>query len=339
MNRYLQSSSGGGRQSIDIHVILPTPTISPSSSEHFRAEQPLPGPSSYAAPQLIHHLPQQHYYYLNDRRRSSASSSNTTWTGGNSPFTGSPFTFPDNLKYVDDTSSENIPGGRDDDDGLDDQGSVGSDSVFACCEPPPPPLPPKNSASRRASACPSSYSGLAEEEWRVMLTKARVQVHHRDSFASDLESVNDYLEGGSGAGSGAGSRRRSSSTQTTLSDLQHCLGIATRSPSPRLSPAPVPFSQHFMSLRQSPVQFLAAPPTGGGGNMSPRVKGGRKRSVDALLLGRTREQQQQLQQIQMQRFSGPVSPSLGQDGRRFQGAERFSRQQKEEHFGIGEPSK
>jgi hypothetical protein len=265
-------------------------------------------------------LPGQHHIYLHDRRRSSASSSTGT------PFTGSPFTFPDNLKYVDDTSSENIPECR---DGLgeeeDDEQSLGSDSVFTCCEPPPPPLPPK----RRPSTSPSYYSGL-EEEWRVTLTQAQAQVHHRDSFASDLESVNDYLEGNNssgGAGSGTNSRRRSSSTQTTLSDLQHCLGLATytsgigggnvtagiggiRSPSPRLSPNR-PHPHHFMSLRQSPVQFLAAPNSGGGGggNISPRVKGGRKRSVDALLLVR-REQQQQ-QQLQLNRFSsGTTSPSL-----------------------------
>lgn len=228
---------------------------------------------------------------------------------------------------MDDTSSENIPEVRDsgDDDDAEDQGSLGSDSVFMCCEPPPPPLLPK----RRPSASPSSYYSGLDEEWKVTLTQARAQVHHRDSFTSDIESVNDYLEGGgSGGGSGSecNSRRRSSSTQTTMSDLQHCLGLAsamgmttnatTRTPSPRLSPH---HPHHFMSLRQSPVQFLGvAQPTSGGGGNSPRVRGGRKRSVDALLLGWREQQMQQQQQQQQQtthhgsRFLASVTPTLDQ---------------------------
>lgn len=152
-----ESPEEAGRKLIDIHVILPTPTISPSSSTQF------------------------------DQQRK--------------PFCPS---LSETFKYVDDTSSENIPG-------LESRsGSLcsGSDSVFA--SPPAPDQITLLTPTMRRVSTGSGYSGLSSE-------LVQVQVH-RGSFCSSMsgESVSGYVEG----------RRRSSSTQTTVSDLQACLGVA-----------------------------------------------------------------------------------------------------------------
>lgn len=233
-------SKGGGKflgdkGNIDIHVILPTPSISPSGSENFNSGQYFGGNSLLpkGAPRgrllVSRSLSSEQDSELSE---CSVVSEELAFGGKCSVFS------LDNLKYVDDTSSENIPTGNDpdSDDKEEDSRSIGSDSVFACFEHNFDHVAP----TRRVSSVSGTSSGLlcspypgrsicqnvmsnhlppppvpAKDDLPVTI---QAQVHHRDSFCSDLESVNDYMETGA-------RRRRSSSTQTTLSDLRQALGF------------------------------------------------------------------------------------------------------------------
>lgn len=319
------------KQGIDINVILPTPSISPSGSENFSmaAAQYFGGgggPSGSAVlgnssnctnnptlalfpsgavvgPGIATGAGRGETRRLLVSRSLSSDNDNSEMSdvggpcGGDLSECSDPAMLPfgcgnsffslDNLKYVDDTSSENIPTRASDADEQDpdhDTRSIGSDSVFACFDHnfdhvaptyarrvssvsgtssgvlvvhsgapgrvSPQPLQRTNSnasaaprpellkvssigcgengsgsgapASSSSGCVPNSGSGggceSEETEFRVTLTQAHAQVHHRDSFCSDLESVNDYME--------TGARRRSSSTQTTLSDLRQALGYS-----------------------------------------------------------------------------------------------------------------
>lgn len=284
----------GGRmkwleQNIDIHVILPTPTISPSGSEHFCTRDHPISPLLPSIPGGGNSISRRGSGSGGDRDRSSSVGS-TSYTGGG-------VFFLDNLKYVDDTSSENIPTIEDQDQ---DTRSIGSDSVFAGFEHNFDHVAP--GYGRRISSV-SGYgpgkSGPVDEEsdFKLTLTQAQAQVHHRDSFCSEVESVNDYLES---------NRRRSSSTQTTFSDLQQCLSLSCSTGgggnnnsssnnnnnsgmggcSPRLSPRPLHIAGGGYNKGQlGPRQVLVMNPgllTVGPGPTICRLNYPRKRSFEGL---------------------------------------------------------
>jgi len=194
-------------QPIDIHIIQPSPSISPSNSEMFsRPNQRIPGPES----QWKRHRPSTGH---------RASDSDV-----NSPLLI--FLHAENLKFMDDTSSENLPTRGSDEDV--ESPSIGSDSVFTfACD------------RRRSSA--SAYTGLEEddENCAMTLSEATAQVHHRDSFCSS-EVESDYMESRG---------RRSSSTQTTLSDLRMTLPSSPKMPSVVLDTPS--FNIHLLSPEQS----------------------------------------------------------------------------------------
>lgn len=188
------------QQNIDIHVIQPTPTISPSGSAN------------------IFHKPSKKKSKKSQSFRPSYHSADSEFSANANPLF---FLQAESLsiKYMDDTSSENIPtrGADLEDDGSGE--SFGSDSVF--------------SYERKISQ--ASFTDEQDEGdgevCRVTLTEAQAQVHHRDSFcSSEYESITDYLEC---------HRRRSSSTQTTWSDLRQCLGfghVSSGNVSPQFPP-------------------------------------------------------------------------------------------------------
>ncbi|CAG7831593.1 unnamed protein product [Allacma fusca] len=256
------------QQSIDIHVILPTPTISPSSSETFTRVRMKKDRSIL-----------EFGDYLSVDGSESEMSALVPPAGA--------LCFAGNLKYVDDTSSENIPTRASDYDDQDNDSrrSIGSDSVFACYDseygpeisvaPPPPPPPPvptppprytrkrcdKPNLRRKSS---SFYDNEDDDECECRMTLTQAQVHHRDSYCgSELESVNDYLES---------HRRRSSSTQTTLSDLRQCLNSyvgssvgsnASSQSQSRHSPNPFPHLSPYFNFNTgaSPSSTLPASTT------------------------------------------------------------------------------
>jgi len=224
------------QNTIDIHVIQPTPTMSPSGSENFSSriggallKTPTPSSITSNVSSLLRMSGDS-----GGRERSASLISGSSSIHSNS-YNPHQFTLDGlNLRYADDTeSSDNIPTRASDWDS--DTHSTESDSVFETLHesaallyskkksaiPPPLPtlvVPDDGQRARSASMSPQYF-----------IHRAQV---HRDSNCSEPESVTDYAEM-----SGRGRARRSSSTQTTLSDLRQYLASnwACATPSPTTS--------------------------------------------------------------------------------------------------------